>query len=161
MRVIIVRHGEYGTNKELTDLGRSTISALGRRLSGLLGDSIPLIFHSATPRTRETAEILADMLHAEFSVLYVLGASPIFNKPELIALIRETLASGQEAVIWVTHEVQAAVLPGLFMLVDRSLPFDFFDNNLAPGEAFVIDLQQKTMTHFDHFGEETLVYPKE
>jgi len=160
-KIIIVRHGEYDKDdKTLTEDGKSSIASLARRIAKLTKGYETKIFYASSTRTQQTAEILAELLEAKCEKLEILECSTTHHRTRFVDLVRDTISDNSDIAIWVTHETQVATLPGLFGRFDRQLAIGFFDNYLVPGEAFVIDLHEKTMTRFNQFGEEVVVFPK-
>ena len=60
--VIMVRHGQYAENGDLSVLGRAQAEATATRLAKLLkGKQVRCIYHSDMPRAKQTAEAVAKL----------------------------------------------------------------------------------------------------
>jgi phosphohistidine phosphatase len=115
MQLYLVQHGAAKAEAEdparpLSDDGRRTVQQMADYLSGL-GPCIDLVEHSTKLRARQTAEILASLLHPSEGIREVVGISPNDD----IAPMREHLHTETRNLMLVGH------LPYLARLVSQLL----------------------------------------
>lgn len=141
MLLIIVRHGEqdYGTGS-LTEKGRADVSSLAERLKADIPAGKLLLASSDTPRTMETADILAAALPVDKRMKL-----PWLQDGELAGRRARTLADDDDgpytAAVLVTHLPVANEMLGSF-----AKEFELDDPPPGPlmAEAIVVDDEKKT-----------------
>lgn len=144
--LVVVRHGQYGKDGRLDDRGRLQIDALAEKLKPLINGASVFILTSPTDRTCESAEILGHALGApieEHEVLWSEDSRPE-NFPGALALVRSR-SDKALVLILVTHFEYAEGFPTYFAKME--LGIQLRSRLIKTGEAWVLDCQQKTLTH--------------
>ncbi len=146
-KIVVIRHGQYDVvSGNLTKQGEGQIENLARSLrQKLLGKTF--ILTSPAPRTRQTANLLGELLHAEIQeqpILWSGGDAPpqtCFDPPAVLEFI-VSLQQQVENVMVVTHWEYVETLPRL--LSKKFLERPTALRSLARGEAWMIDLESQT-----------------
>jgi len=144
-QLIIVRHGEYGSDGHLNDLGRTQINTLVEKLRMFINEVSVLIFTSPTDRACESAKILSIAFNATIEEHKILSSVGL---DEELSETLETVMSRKdecEILILVAHEgfinyFLSYFAENEFGTAPRSYP-------ARKGEAWIIDCQQKTLMH--------------
>lgn len=143
MLIVIVRHGEqdYATGN-LTEKGRADVAALAQKVLAILPEGKILLALSDTPRTQDTADVLAQTLPVGKRMTLTW-----LQDGELAGRRARTLADDDDgpfvASILVTHLPVANEMLGSFAK-------EFELNDPPPGpemaEAIVVDDNTKSFT---------------
>lgn len=141
MLIIIVRHGEQDFETgSLTEKGRADVAALAERLKPLLPAGNILLATSETPRTMETANILATVINP-----FKRMTLSWLQDGELAGRRARTLADDDDgaftAAILVTHLPVANEILGSF-----AKEFELPDPPPGPEMAEAITIEDNTKT---------------
>ncbi|MDP2812408.1 MAG: histidine phosphatase family protein [bacterium] len=143
-KLIVVRHGFYGLNGHLNELGRSQISGLAQKLPAYLEGLGGLIICSPFPRTRESADILGTSMGfgiEESEVLFV-DRDHKPNFPGVWKLIKRKEGVA-EILLLVAHLEHVEEFPNYFGIKEWSTPLGVQVSDYA--SAFIIDCLTKSL----------------
>lgn len=145
-RLIIVRHGDYGSDDHLNIDGKREMNKLGDELmTSIINGQRGFILTSPINRAFESAEILRGMLGFQIvanEVLFSNGDHPV----DLIAsleLIR-SYKNIADILIVVTHLEYTNRFHQYFGKNELGVEFQF--GGIGKGQAWDIDCEQKTIT---------------
>jgi len=145
-RLIIVRHGTYGPDKQLNEKGRREIFFLGGKLQTLLQGMRVVILSSDAPRAKESADILGEHLGVGVTVDPILYSNNEEGRwtdvPRAFGLISQH-GRDADAVIVVTHAEYSDALPDEFMWEQYGMMLG--SKILQKGEACLIDCETKKL----------------
>ena len=142
-KLIIVRHGDYLPDGNLSEFGERQLLDLAWKINRLVeGDSAVLI-SSTAPR----AEQSADLLHPRVQGITSYTKNPIFwseahRQPNIEAGLQIIEEQTADVVIIVTHFEWGQDLPTAF--AERFLQTRFPLKQLNKAQAWVIDCEAKT-----------------
>lgn len=128
-QIYAVRHGQYSVH--LTELGKHQAANAGVQLQELLEGKTPYIISSNALRAVETAEIIAEILHAPVQVSERIEVAG--NKPEVVADLRDYLAQSldgykpDQVLIVVAHEPLLHILKGGSVAHGEVVPYNLAD----------------------------------
>lgn len=129
-KLIIVRHGRFGTDDSLSEEGRLQTESLATIIKKRINGSDVLLLSSPIKRALESAEIIGTALQVGPKILNALRHA---NEMESTADQIKRLLSRHEIVIVVAHEPHSVALPPFFTKEKK----DF--DPLSFSEAYVID----------------------
>lgn len=143
-RLIVVRHGDFGNNFQLTTDGRKQIAALAKRLKPIVGKGTVQIITSPAERAKESAAILARALKTEFELakaLYWEGprSGSINQAVDALLLQRKRV----ETIIVVTHLPLVEKLPVAF--ADAALGFTGTAGIRGYAKGWIVDVQKRIL----------------
>lgn len=145
-RLVVVRHGEYGSGDHLNEEGRAQMNALAEKLKPLFSGCSVLVLTSTANRARESAEILTAAFSAacEAHEILLSESSHQEDLPGVYELVRsrQDLA---DVVMLVTHLEYARDFPSYFG--EKQLETHWHQGELEKGEAKVIDCEFKTIRY--------------
>lgn len=149
-KLFVVRHGTYGRDDRLNDLGQEEIQALGEKLEKFTEGETVLILSSTADRARQSAEILAKLLDVEsfeqHEVLWSEASHPQ-DFPGALSLIRKYKDTA-DIIILVTHLEYAEGFSGYFGREELGVRLGYCPN-VKKGEAVIIDCVAQTLTHVE------------
>jgi phosphohistidine phosphatase len=150
MNLYIIRHAiavdegtegyESDSERPLTDKGRKKMREIARGLRNI-GVEFDLILSSPYVRTRETAEILADVFKMKKKITFTENLIPLGNPELLIGEINEKYSVDNIAVVG--HEPHLSTLVGILVAENGKL-----DITLKKGG--VCYLSADDLHHHDH-----------
>lgn len=145
-KLILVRHGEYGWNNQLTDYGRQQIASLSEQLKPHVNGASLLILSSVAPRASESAEILGSAFGVGTEEHDVLWSENQHREdlPAALELVRSK-KDVAEVVMLVTHLEYVCDFPNYFGQHELGVSFQY--QEISKGTAWVIDCEQKTINH--------------
>lgn len=151
--LFVARHGNYGYDNRLDNVGREQMTDLSRSIKGVLGDNSAYIVSSTAPRALDSAEVLTSQLGLEgFEELLYLwegGDAPkdayewVRDRDKLLEVVDERTEKA-DGLIVVTHFGVVRDLPHLFW--NRRLEKKGEGPNRSPekGQAAHFDLEAQT-----------------
>lgn len=145
-KLVIVRHGHYDSNDQLSECGRVQIRELSKKLKSSINGSPLLILTSNQDRARQSAEILGSAFNVgfeEYEILWSEGKHPE-DLPGALELIRSR-KNDAEVIVLVTHYEYVEDFPRYFG--KNELGVELRSHLIDKGQAWVIDCQQKTIKH--------------
>lgn len=145
-RLILIRHGvDYRSN--LTYLGRMQMNSMAEKLQPTLNGSRVGLLASTTIRTRESAGIIGRIIGVEPQVHEVLRSENMHPEdlPKALELVRSK-KDNFDVLILVTHLEYVERFPCYFAQEELGGAV-FPQQEVAKGEAWDIDCEQKTCTH--------------
>jgi phosphohistidine phosphatase len=150
MNLYFIRHGiavdegtpgsESDSERTLTDKGRKKMRQIAKGLRAL-GVEFDLILSSPYVRTRETAEILADVFKMKKKIAFTENLIPLGNPELLIGEIKEKYST--DSIALVGHEPHLSTLIGILVAENAKL-----DITLKKGG--VCYLSADDLHHHDH-----------
>lgn len=150
-KLIIVRHGDYFRSGGLSPFGRVQINALATRLRPIIEEGATiLIATSPAPRACESAQILGDQFGCDPEAYEVLlSDEDHYEDLDAAYDLIESLEDLADVIILVTHYEYAELLPYCFVSKKR-FGIDAQTQVIPKGTAWVINLNDKTLTHVEH-----------
>lgn len=146
MKLVIVRHGEYGSGDHLTERARESMTRLATELKSNVSE--PLILTSPITRAKETAEILHKALGGELVEDKNLVANYLrdgnYMTPDKARSYLIDIRNSKFDILLTTH----IDLCGLFLDILKTDFSDLEVLNLSRGEAVLFDFENKTTTSF-------------
>lgn len=141
----VVRHGDYN-GPRLSDYGRNQMKALGEKLQTRINGSPILLLTSIAGRAKESAEVLGSVLGVGFEEHEILWSenSHRENFPGALELVRSR-KDEVDVLILVTHYEYVEGFPTYF--ASREMGAELYSNLIGKGEAWILDIQQKTLEH--------------
>ncbi len=149
-KLIIIRHGDYSGNN-LTSNGQRQIENLATKLKKFINNDSVTIITSPVRRAYESAEILSSFFKTEPEPNHILWPSfgCLKDCEKALSLIRSNKEK-RDVLIVVTHYEYMKSLPVYFAEKELDVdlkPVVFNYEILDTGEGWVIDCQQKIITH--------------
>ncbi|MEK7132381.1 MAG: histidine phosphatase family protein [Patescibacteria group bacterium] len=149
--LIVVRHGDYSEAGDwgLTPLGTAQISILGRNLLQMMPENPRLaIYSSDALRAVQSAQVLAVVFGHQLKAILV---DKLFypsggDSPDCAGTLSVVMANSEETdvVVLVTHCEFLREFPRYFGVKVLGVSLD--SKEIGKGQAWVIDLQAKTLT---------------
>ena len=142
--LVLVRHGDYGTDGRLSTSGREQMF----RLSPLLKERIETewvhIFSSSAPRAMDSATILSEAFKVSFAAAEMWWSDDQhdYHPERALAFVREHGPS-TDALMVVTHLEYTEEFPGYFARAELGVELPFM--SVEKGDALVIDCEAKTI----------------
>lgn len=144
--LIVVRHGNYDDEYNLSPKGREQMQKLAESLQSLTNGNKVLLLSSTAKRASQSAEVISQMLSVSFEEHEILWSENCHpeNKPSLLEFVR---ARKQEAeiVILITHLEYADSFPAYFAREELKINLG---NTWPPepekGQACLIDCISKS-----------------
>ncbi len=147
-KLILVRHGKYGSDDKLNASGRKQMDNLSETLKSIINGESVIILTSTAPRASESAEIISKSLNVPFEEHEILWSDN--GHPEDIPKVLELVKFHKEKsdiLILVTHLEYMDRFPTHFASKELGVAINF--QRSEKGCAFVIDCAEKTMSKID------------
>ena len=140
--LIIARHGLCAEDGNLDVSGRSQIVGLSIKLEQILTGGVICVLSSTVARAVQSARIISWSFGVEEAEEYELLVSPPVDLESVCRLVGQFEGFCTHLII-VTHSEYARDLPAYFGRV--ALGVNFESHALLPGQAWVIDCEEKTI----------------
>lgn len=144
--LIVARHGQYGNDDRLDNVGRNQVSDLAKEIKNLQGMSRVIILSSTAARAFESAEILAKQLDAPLETHEILNTDISDYDPIGVLGLVRSKRNGTDTIVLVTHLEYVEYLPKYF--AREELQVELPSHIIGYGKAWVIDCERKTLTRF-------------
>lgn len=144
-KLVIIRHGDYDSRRQLDETGRRDIEGLSAKLKERLNGASVLILSSTADRAWQSAEITSRVFSVPYEkhdVIWSQDSHPP-NPKALLELIRSR-ENDAKVIMLMTHLEYSEDFPGYFAknyLGGAQLPF----HAISKGEALIIDCEGKSM----------------
>ncbi|OHA31904.1 MAG: hypothetical protein A2928_02175 [Candidatus Taylorbacteria bacterium RIFCSPLOWO2_01_FULL_45_15b] len=145
VKLIIVRHGEYGSDGRLTEFGREQINRLAKLIAKRIKrHTKKIMVASPAKRTLETADILKEHLNIAFTAEEFLQTdSGVLSEHKGLLAIEFLSKSVAQLVIFVTHYEYGIYFPSV--LASRYLGTCIATRELSRGAARIICCKSGSM----------------
>lgn len=149
MKIILVRHGEYGgPEARLSNFGINQINSLGEKIKNIInGERSICIFSSPFNRTMESSEIIGNILSVEKienCPLLRLNEEPKENDfQKILDLIHSQIEEKVEVLILVTHMEYTNEFPG-YLSEEEFNGINLKCPSVLKGQAIVINYNDQT-----------------
>ena len=143
--LIVVRHGEDGSNGKLTNGGRNKMGRLADKIALLTKGMTVAILSAVAPRATESADILGHVLNEGVHVHRKLSTDNIRPNDLWWAMgLVEAYSEIADVIIIVSHLEYSERLTEYFM--EEQLGVNASSRGIEKGEAWVIDCERRTLT---------------
>ncbi|HEC94285.1 MAG TPA: histidine phosphatase family protein [Candidatus Kaiserbacteria bacterium] len=142
--LIVVRHGDYYENG-LSDDGRKKIKCLAHKLRPYVSGESVVILTSPVGRAYESAGILCSFFGVSCEKYEILWSENSHPKDFAGTLELVRLNNKSDTLILVTHYEYVETFPQYFAMSELGISLSSY--LIGKGEAWVIDCQQKVLTH--------------
>lgn len=143
MKLILVRHGDYDQDLQLSNFGRNQMSQLAERLRRDIDGVNTRLMSSPADRAIESAKVIGEALNLEVEEHEILWSDN--THPEDVEGVLQLISShedGTEVLILVTHFEYLLMLPFAYGM-------KIFSPSVEKGEALIIDRDQERVVHLD------------
>lgn len=145
-KLVVVRHGQYGHDDHLNEVGRYWIKHLAKTLGVHLNGGSVLLLTSPADRARESAEIIGAHFGVELEEHDVLWSEGIHPEdfPSALKLVQSRQRE-VDTLILVTHLEYVRGFPSYF--ARQELRVEIKCHPIEKGEAWVVDCEQGSLFH--------------